>query len=729
MCAILESHAKNSNLVKLCTSVFKHWDWTSNGNLCSKGTRIIIGWNKYDVDVSVISQSDQVIHVRLWLRLEKKELFCSFIYGHNRYSTRRVLWNNLCAHNHFIRQRPWCMLGDFNAALNLDDSTASSSRMDIAMREFKECIDEIEVKDISCTGLHYTWTQKPRGFDGLFKKIDRVMGNNEFINMFMGAHAIFKPYRISDHAPAMLVIPTVTKPSPKPFKFANVTTSHSKFKEVVSEGWNMNSSGFWMFRLVKKLKNLKNPLRKLLHEHGNFHDNVVRLRAELDKVQTDLDLDPFNLDLREEEVAYVQAYNQAIVLEERFLQQKAKVLWLKEGDSNSAFFHKAVKGRVSRNRIDVVTDVEGNVFANENVSTAFVTHYESFLGQEGITSPLNTNNLFDKVLSSNMADDMILNVSDKEIKDALFSMGNDKSPGPDGFTAAFFKEAWEIVGHDVINAVKEFFTNGKLLKELNHTYIALIPKVQIPMKVTDYRPISCCNVIFKCISKIIANRIKNSLKVIISPNQSAFVPDRSITDNILLTHELMHNYHLDRGDPRCAFKVDIQKAYDTVDWNFLKAALTGFGFHEKMILWIMECVTTTSFSISLNGSFHGHFKGRRGLRQGDPLSPYLFTIVMEVLTLMLRRRVRDNENFTYHRFCSEMELINLCFADDLFLFSHGDVLSAQCIMDALDEFKEVIPFEEGRLPVKYLGVPLVPSRRIYRDCKELIDKVRSRTHD
>ncbi|GKD72686.1 sugar transport protein 13, partial [Tanacetum coccineum] len=526
MCAILESHAKNSNLVKLCTSVFKHWDWTSNGNLCSKGTRIIIGWNKYDVDVSVISQSDQVIHVRLWLRLEKKELFCSFIYGHNRYSTRRVLWNNLCAHNHFIRQRPWCMLGDFNAALNLDDSTASSSRMDIAMREFKECIDEIEVKDISCTGLHYTWTQKPRGFDGLFKKIDRVMGNNEFINMFMGAHAIFKPYRISDHAPAMLVIPTVTKPSPKPFKFANVTTSHSKFKEVVSEGWNMNSSGFWMFRLVKKLKNLKNPLRKLLHEHGNFHDNVVRLRAELDKVQTDLDLDPFNLDLREEEVAYVQAYNQAIVLEERFLQQKAKVLWLKEGDSNSAFFHKAVKGRVSRNRIDVVTDVEGNGFANENVSTAFVTHYESFLGQEGITSPLNTNNLFDKVLSSNMADDMILNVSDKEIKDALFSMGN--------------------------------------------------------------------------------RRLGRSLVMI--PNQSAFVPDRSITDNILLTHELMHNYHLDRGDPRCAFKVDIQKAYDTVDWNFLKAALTGFGFHEKMILWIMECVTTTSFSISLNGSFHGHFK-------------------------------------------------------------------------------------------------------------------------
>nr|GEU39800.1 hypothetical protein [Tanacetum cinerariifolium] len=140
---------------------------------------------------------------------------------------------------------------------------------------------------------------------------------------------------------------------------------------------------------------------------------------------------------------------------------------------------------------------------------------------------------------------------------------------------------------------------------------------------------------------------------------------------------------------------------------------------------IMECVTTTSFSISINGLFHGYFEGKRGLRQGNPLSPYLFTLILEVFTLMLKRRVSETSTFTYHRFCSELDLINLCFADDLCLFAHGDVNSVKVIKDALDDFKDT----SDRLPVKYLGVPLVSSRLISRDCKELIDKVQNRVND
>ncbi|GJU63652.1 putative RNA-directed DNA polymerase [Tanacetum coccineum] len=425
-----------------------------------------------------------------------------------------------------------------------------------------------------------------------------------------------------------------------------------------------------------------------------------------------------------ENVGVLRKYH-ALIEEERFLKQKAKVLWLKEGDSNSAYFHKTVKSRTSRSRIDVVSNGDGIVFANEEVPAAFVSHYEAFLGQAGVTYAFDSSNLFTNCLDEQIATHMVRNVTDREIKDAMFSMGDDKAPGPDGYSAAFFKDAWVIIGEEITLAIREFFINGKLLKELNHTIIALIPKVQSPSKINDYRPISCCNVLFKCISKIIANRIKHCLKTLVSPNQSAFVPGRCISDNILLTQELMHNYHLDRGSPRCAFKVDIQKAYDTVDWGFLLTILKGFGFHEKMVHWIMECVSTASYSICINGNLHGYFKGKRGLRQGDPLSPYLFTLVMEVLTLMLQRRVMVSNTFSYHRYCDKLNLINLCFADDLFLFAYGDVDSTRVIKEGLDEFK----IASGRLPVKYLGVPLVSSRLMVRDCKELVEKVKNRIHD
>nr|GEX13993.1 hypothetical protein [Tanacetum cinerariifolium] len=593
--AILESHVLSSRLDTLCSHVFRSWDWTSNGNWCSKGTRIILGWNPIDVSVSIITQDDQVMHTRIWFKADKKELFCS----------------------------PWCLLGDFNAALNLEDYAAGSFNIDIFMREFKECVEDIHVSD---------------------------------------------PYRISDHSPTILKLPMSSIVKLKPFKLSNILTHRVRFKEVVKEGWKTHFSGFHMFCVVKKFKHMKRLFRKLLFDHGNLHYNVKRLRVELDRVQSDLDADPFNSILREEEAAYVLAFNEGLIMQESFLKQKLKIEWLRVEDSNSAYFHKAVKGRISRSRIDVVTTCDCALCSNDQVPVAFVNHYAAFLRQKGVTLNLNSHNLFTNTLDIDVAPDTIKTVMSQE-------------------------------------AIQEFFNNGTLLKELNHTIIALIPKVADPSRINDYRPISCCNVLFKCISKIIANRIKDNLKFLVSPNQSAFVPCRRISDNILLTQEFMHNYHLDKGPSICAFKVNIQKAYDTVDWDFLKDILVGFGFHPPLIHWIMECVSSTTFSASINGSIHGF------LREN---------------VVSVKRRVRDSVTFTYHRYCDKLNIINLCFAGDLFLLAHGDANSAQVIMKALDEFKMV---SERQLSIKYLGVPIISSRIIYRDCRELIERVQNRIKD
>ncbi|GJW76253.1 RNA-directed DNA polymerase, eukaryota, reverse transcriptase zinc-binding domain protein [Tanacetum coccineum] len=318
-------------------------------------------------------------------------------------------------------------------------------------------------------------------------------------------------------------------------------------------------------------------------------------------------------------------------------------------------------------------------------------------------------------------------------------------------------KAWSTIRDDVCLAIKEFFMTGKLLKEVNSTLIALIPKIPNTKLLTEFRPIACCNVIYKCISKILTNRIKNSLDKLVNLNQSAFIQGRNIQDNILLTQELLKGYNRKGGSKRCALKIDIAKAYDTVSWEFLRSILIKFGFHWKMVEWILTCISCSAFSICVNGEVHGYFSSGRGLRQGDPISPYLFTLVMEVFTLIMAHKTSLSSHFRYHVGCKEMKLTHLCFADDLIFLCHGDKESVRVIKDALKDFSEVsglqpnlskstvffgnvncgeqrsilkvLPFKIGSLPVKYLGVPLITKRLGKEDCKHLVDMVKNKVND
>ncbi|KAL2247958.1 UNVERIFIED_CONTAM: hypothetical protein Sindi_2648100 [Sesamum indicum] len=209
-----------------------------------------------------------------------------------------------------------------------------------------------------------------------------------------------------------------------------------------------------------------------------------------------------------------------------------------------------------------------------------------------------------------------------------------------------------------------------------------------------------------------------------------------------------------RLPPRCALKVDIRKAYDTVEWDFLLAVLQLFGFPPTFTRWIEECVTTTSFSIGLNGKPHGFFAGARGLRQGDPLSPYLFVLVMEALHLGFLQRIDQDMQFTYHWKCESSKVFQMGFADDLLLLCKADLDSIRVFKEGLDWFAELsglrlnvqkshliisrsaqnlkdqmldfLGFQEGHLPMRYLGLPLISSRLTISDCQPLISKIDAR---
>ncbi|GKC14696.1 RNA-directed DNA polymerase, eukaryota, reverse transcriptase zinc-binding domain protein, partial [Tanacetum coccineum] len=319
VCAILESHVDVAIVYDTCKKVCSRWKWTSNGSLCSKGSRIILGWNDDIVDVMIMSQTNQVMHVQVNTRADHKTLFCSFVYADNYYIDRRELWNNLVGHAGLMRNRPWVLLGDFNAALNLEDHSAGGYEPNAAMREFKECVQAMEVSDVNCTGLHFTWNQKSKGSNGILKKIDRIMGNLQFSNDFPGFFTIFQRYRISDHSPCVLRIPKVTKPKPKPFKFSNFLVYKEGFREVVESGWALNVDGCNMYRVVKRLKGLRSPFHKLLHAQDNLYNRVDLLHKELNETQKAIDKDPHNPDLRDEHAHYLLAFKEASLDEERFL--------------------------------------------------------------------------------------------------------------------------------------------------------------------------------------------------------------------------------------------------------------------------------------------------------------------------------------------------------------------------------------------------------------------------
>ncbi|TYK26641.1 putative non-LTR retroelement reverse transcriptase [Cucumis melo var. makuwa] len=412
---------------------------------------------------------------------------------------------------------------------------------------------------------------------------------------------------------------------------------------------------------MRNLHNLKPALRRCFGRHIQRLSEEVRIAKEgMDRAQREVERNPMSDVLSRQAGLATESFWTAVRLEEASLRQKSRIQWLNLGDQNTAFFHRSVRSRMSRNSLLSLVDSDGSRVAHDGVLSwqliIFVTVWDLRFGYRELTPVID--DIVQFRWPEKCCQALQLPISRDEVRRVLFSMDNGKAPGPDGFSLGFFKGTWTVVGEDFCDAVLHFFETCYLPSGVNATAITLIPKRSGAERMEDFRPISCCNVLYKCISKILADRLRVWLPSFISSNQSAFIPGRSIIENILLCQELF-------------------------------GLLIAIGTPLK-----------------------------KGVRQGDPLSPFLFVMMMEVLSCMLNK---IPQSFLFHHRCEKVKLNHLTFADDLMIFCAADESSLRLLLIWL-----LVWVVLGNLPVRYLGLPLLSGRLRSSDCAPLIQRITSR---
>ena len=312
-------------------------------------------------------------------------------------------------------------------------------------------------------------------------------------------------------------------------------------------------------------------------------------------------------------------------------------------------------------------------------------------------------------------------------------MTQGKVPGPDGFTSNFFHFFWGMIKEEVWAIVKESRTSIGVLKVFNATFLSLIPKSEGADVPGKFRPIALCNVIYKIIAKVIANRLKPLLPGLISPEQSGFVEGQQILDGIITVQEAIHSLKCTRI-PGMLIKLDIAKAYDKLSWEYLEKMLQAFGFCQEWVEWVMGLVSCPFFSILLNKSPTRLFSPSKGIRQGDLLSPFLFILDAEGLSKLIKAQVGQGRIRGLSFYEDMDKQTHQQFVDDIMLMEHPSIQEVRAYKTSLVTFAKasglevnpekcqifffntllitqrnigrILRFQKGMFPTKYLGVPL-----------------------
>ncbi|XP_056698487.1 uncharacterized protein [Spinacia oleracea] len=380
--------------------------------------------------------------------------FCTFIYSSNDLNDRYKLWDDLIRIGDRI-SLPWIVCGDFNNPLNFGDRLGAPISA-AKIEGFKNCVALCGLSDIKSDGCFFTWNNKQSGSARFFSKIDRVLGNDEWMSTFPDSLAQFLPEGLFDHCPAIVCAQKLLPSGKRPFQYFNMWGLDPSFLDRVKESWDVPLYGVHMYQLFSRLK----------------RDCQEKLHAS-----------PGDPSMSSLESVAVESYRVADTAFLSFLRQKSKLYWLKDGDANTSFFHRSIKLRRQFNSIHSIQDGSGIcIHSPDGVTNAFVMYYKSLLGATlDHREPVRVSVVqLGSIVPDSLHAVLCAPFSDVDIQKDMFSIDGKKAPGPDGFTSQFFKDSWSVVGLDVCNAVKDLFLSGKLLREIDATSITLVPKSSHP---------------------------------------------------------------------------------------------------------------------------------------------------------------------------------------------------------------------------------------------------------
>ncbi|XP_074314076.1 uncharacterized protein LOC141649280 [Silene latifolia] len=561
---------------------------------------------KRDIDCSFLSSS--VHHIDCSIRMEGGEWRLTGFYGWPAVSDRHLSWELLRLLGR-QSQLPSVCIGDFNEVL-FSTEMKGGSRPQWQMNNFRAAVDECGLRDVAWVGNQFSFDNGQVGDANRQCMLDRALCSSSWTDIFPYARLFYLEREWSDHSPIKLVLDHRVRESlrPKEFKFEHMWVGEKGCEEAIERGV-MRGKG----DLVRVLAECKVELRRWKGTNLKQLTREIRVKYQQLGRLNESDRNEVNVKKRRKIIAELANLRRQ---EELYWRQRSRALWLKDEDKNTKFFHTRAGERKQKNFIAKLIDDQGVTRSgNEVVALVANSYFQELFTSSNSEVPDDILRGIEQRVTDEMNGILRREYCEEEVIDALHQMHPLKALGPDGMNGLFYQTYWSHIGTEVISTVLDILRGGVSPREINTTNIVLIPKKKAPDKIRDFRPIILCNVAYKLVSKVLANRLKLFLNDIVSENQSAFTPGRAIADNILIAFEVFHYMKNSKStEGVMAVKLDMAKAYDRVEWHFLERVLRSMGFDGDWVSRVMECVSTVSFSVLINGQPSESFVPSRGLR-------------------------------------------------------------------------------------------------------------------